>query len=238
MRNLSRYENLNYSSFYEWRVLERMWVLYLNRQISGLEPRTLSHRRENVWMSNAMKLQNKHCLGNWDTIWTAHIGKVIYVHAYLLLCIPSSSFFFVSFLFTGFAWLKSHLVLDCKQKKKCAEFAFLFCIHWGINFSICHPYFTGDSRCLKLYLALHFNFPALHCGTRRAKRRHYRKGFPSGSDGIESACNVGDLGSIPGLGGSPGGGHGNPLQYSCLEKPHKKLDTAEQLAHIGRAPSK
>ena len=35
-----------------------------------------------------------------------------------------------------------------------------------------------------------------------------------------SACNVGDLGSIPGLGRPPGGGHGNPLQYSCLENPH------------------
>ena len=34
---------------------------------------------------------------------------------------------------------------------------------------------------------------------------------------VESACNVGDLGLIPGLGRSPGGGHGNPLQYSCLE---------------------
>ena len=36
----------------------------------------------------------------------------------------------------------------------------------------------------------------------------------------ESACNLGDLGSIPGLGRSSGGGHGNPLQYSCLENPH------------------
>ena len=44
-------------------------------------------------------------------------------------------------------------------------------------------------------------------------------GFPGGSDGKESACNVGDLGSIPELGRSPGGGHGNPLQYSCLENP-------------------
>ena len=39
------------------------------------------------------------------------------------------------------------------------------------------------------------------------------------SDGKESACNVGDLGSIPGLERSPGGGHGSPLQYSCLENP-------------------
>ena len=45
-------------------------------------------------------------------------------------------------------------------------------------------------------------------------------GFPGSSDGKESACNVGDLGSIPELGRSPGGGHGNPLQFSCLEKSH------------------
>ena len=42
-------------------------------------------------------------------------------------------------------------------------------------------------------------------------------GFPGGSDGKESACNVGDLASIPGLGRSPGEGNGNPVQYSCLE---------------------
>ena len=42
-------------------------------------------------------------------------------------------------------------------------------------------------------------------------------GFPGGSAGGESACDVGDLGSIPGLGRSPGEGHGNPLQYSGLE---------------------
>ena len=39
-------------------------------------------------------------------------------------------------------------------------------------------------------------------------------GFPGGSDGKEFACNVGDLGSIPGLGRSPGEGIGYPLQYS------------------------
>ena len=43
--------------------------------------------------------------------------------------------------------------------------------------------------------------------------------FLGGSDGKESTCNVGDLGSIPGLGRSPGGGYGNPLQYSGLENP-------------------
>ena len=43
--------------------------------------------------------------------------------------------------------------------------------------------------------------------------------FPGGSDGKESAYNVGDLGSIPGSERSPGEGSNNPLQYSCLENP-------------------
>ena len=42
-------------------------------------------------------------------------------------------------------------------------------------------------------------------------------GFSGGSDGKESACNVGDMGSIPGLGRFPGEGDGSSLQYSCLE---------------------
>ena len=45
------------------------------------------------------------------------------------------------------------------------------------------------------------------------------RGFPGGSEVKASACSVGDLGSIPGLGRSPGEGNGNPLQYACLENP-------------------
>ena len=70
-------------------------------------------------------------------------------------------------------------------------------------------------------------------------------GFPGGSDGKESACDAGDIGdaySIPGLVRSPGEGHGNPLQYSCLENPvdqgawratHKVADTTEAAEHAG-----
>ena len=43
------------------------------------------------------------------------------------------------------------------------------------------------------------------------------KSFPGSSDSKDSACNSGDLRSIPGLERSPGEGNGNPLQYSCLE---------------------
>ena len=81
-------------------------------------------------------------------------------------------------------------------------------------------------------------------------------GFPGGSVGKESACSAGDTGdagSISGSGRSPGGGHGSPLQYSCLGKSHeqkilvgyslpchKESDTTEQLSartHTPEAPS-
>ena len=52
------------------------------------------------------------------------------------------------------------------------------------------------------------------------------RGYPGGSDGRENACNAGDLGSIPGLGRSPGGGIGNPLQCSCLENLHEQSSLA------------
>ena len=61
--------------------------------------------------------------------------------------------------------------------------------------------------------------------------------FPGVSDGTASACNAGDLGSIPGSGKSPGGGHSNPLHCSGLENPmdyksmgHKELDKTQELS--------
>ena len=51
-------------------------------------------------------------------------------------------------------------------------------------------------------------------------------GFPGSSACKESSCNMGNLGLIPGLGRSPGAGHGNPLKYSCLENPHGQRSLA------------
>ena len=51
-------------------------------------------------------------------------------------------------------------------------------------------------------------------------------GFPDGSDGKESTCSVGDLDLIAGWGRSPGRGHGNLFQYSCLENSHGQRSLA------------
>ena len=50
--------------------------------------------------------------------------------------------------------------------------------------------------------------------------------LPGGLDSKESTCNAGDLDLIPGLGRSPGRGHGDPLQYSCLQNPHGQRSVA------------
>ena len=56
-------------------------------------------------------------------------------------------------------------------------------------------------------------------------------GFPGGSDGKESACTMGDPGSTPRLGRTPGEGNGNPLQYSCLEN---SMDSGARFAIVHR----
>ena len=65
--------------------------------------------------------------------------------------------------------------------------------------------------------------------TRLSSRSSLYRGFPGGSDGKESACNAGDLGSIPGSGRPPEEGHGNPLQYSYLQNP---MDRGAWLATV------
>ena len=74
------------------------------------------------------------------------------------------------------------------------------------------------------------------CGYKKGKLGDYPGGkipiqefFPGGSDGKESTCNTGDLGSTPGLGRSPGEGNDNPLQQSYLENP---MDRGAQWATV------
>ena len=71
----------------------------------------------------------------------------------------------------------------------------------------------------KIFLEAFFAYHSPPLFPLNSKRIH-NLGFPGGLDGKESTCNAGDLGLIPGLGRSPGGGHDNSLQYSCLENPY------------------
>ena len=60
--------------------------------------------------------------------------------------------------------------------------------------------------------------PEIRTEPKASWRKHNQyPGLPWGLSNKESTCNAGELGLIPGLGRSPGAGHGNPLQYSCLE---------------------
>ena len=62
-------------------------------------------------------------------------------------------------------------------------------------------------------------------------------GFPGGTSGKEPACQVGDSGSLPRSGSSPGEGNGNPLQYSCLENPMHRgawQATVHGIARVGQ----
>ena len=107
----------------------------------------------------------------------------------------------------------------------------------------------GQVTCLTKHCKAGMVLPTCHVhpeGSRDREMQCLMSNFTkhTNSDNNESICNVGYLGSIPGLGRSPGGGHGNPLQYSCLENPHgqrslvsyspwscKELDTTDQAQH-------
>ena len=62
--------------------------------------------------------------------------------------------------------------------------------------------------------------------------------FPSSSDRETSACNVGDLSFIPGLGRSPGEGNGNPPQYSCLENPMDRGAFRATVHGVAKSPTR
>ena len=97
------------------------------------------------------------------------------------------------------------------------------------SLSLLQPIFLNkESQCRRPW----FNSQVGKCPPRRDRLpAPVFLGFPGGSDGKESTSNVRDLSSIPGLGRSSGGGHGNPLQYSCLENPHG------QRSLVGCSPS-
>ena len=74
------------------------------------------------------------------------------------------------------------------------------------------------SLCSRAHVPYSLCFATIEVTTMRSLYIATRKGFPPSLVGKESACNMGDWGSIHGSGRSPGEGNGNPLQYSCLEK--------------------
>ena len=82
------------------------------------------------------------------------------------------------------------------------------------------PEYTCVSKCALLFPhSLTIKPQTLNISSLALLCTHFPCWVPGGSDGEVSTYSAGDRGSIPGLGRSPGGGNGNPLQYSCLENP-------------------
>ena len=80
--------------------------------------------------------------------------------------------------------------------------------------------FLGEGKGYPLqYSGLENSMDCIVHGVAKSRTQLSNLGFPDSSVGKESICSAGDLGLIPGLRRSPGGGHGNPLQCSCLENP-------------------
>ena len=99
-------------------------------------------------------------------------------------------------------------------KKKCLQFQ-----KWsGIKYNFFFFFFFGCTWSYTLNFVYH-----IFC------KLYWLCGLPCVSDSKECACNAGDLDSILGLGRSPGEGHGNPLQFSCLENP---MDTGDWRATV------
>ena len=144
-------------------------------------------------------------------------------------CINGFEFRFVIYIpFTCDFYSISNVYFMSKKKSPCFHFEFSTYVYstWRLFYKSFFASFQSPrlviwgKKCRKVIS------PMVH------------QGFPDGSDGKKSACNVGDLGLTPGLGRSPGGGNGNPLQYSCLENSmdrgyspwdHKESDMTEWL---------
>ena len=89
---------------------------------------------------------------------------------------------------------------------------------WQITYTLWNLAFLWKSGLFKPLHRIWWGFDKIMLGKGWEQHlQNIKSGFPGGSDGKASARNVGDQGSIPGLGRSPGKGSGNPLQYSCLE---------------------
>ena len=99
--------------------------------------------------------------------------------------------------------------------------------YWSGLYALLQGIFPTQVSNLHIFCLLHCQVCSLPVAPPRKPHTYmcvcaytqYVNPSPGGSDGKESSCNAEDLGLIPGLGRSPGVGHGNPLQYSCLENP-------------------
>ena len=112
--------------------------------------------------------------------------------------------------------LRSENLDDLSTSSECLEIW-----HASVGFESRSPLLAlSVNSCVPLGKLLDFSeavSSCVNCQSQNLPHLGLHVGFPGGSDGKESACNEGDMGSIPGSGRSPGAGNDNPLLYSYLE---------------------
>ena len=150
----------------------------------------------------------------------------------MCLCISLNCWFFKKILFHP---IKIHKHLNIRRKFNIFSWQQQNLNKLGIEghfLNLINGIFEKESACFPgnsagKESACNSGDPGSIPGLRRSPGKGYAThasilGLPGGSTGKESARNVGDLGLIPGLGRDRGRGHSDPLQYSCLENPHRQ----------------
>ena len=136
-------------------------------------------------------------------------SNAVIQHIFYIIQHTSQSYFAfpIKYLTLSHSKFSVNKAFSCFTKKKKA-WKWIYIHTWIMERKNVHVKKMAILMYEKWHCNIHFNGPISALG------------FPGGSDGKEPTCNVGDLGSVPGLGRSPGGRNDNPLQYSCVENSH------------------
>ena len=157
----------------------------------------------------------------WDSLGFLDLGDYFLPHFRQVFNYYLLKYFLMVFLFVFFFWTMIRMLGHLTLSQRSLRLFVLISFNSFFFFPLCFIYFhhsifhlTDLILCLSILLLLPSRVFLISC--------------PDGSEVEVSACNVGDLGLIPGSGRSPGEGNGNPLQYSCLEIPWAKEPGALQ----------
>ena len=191
------------------------------------EPRT-SHVETNLWWALALCPEYSQSMGTWQGR-RREINKTPFLSCLLPVsgqCSPKAECNWQP-EFKGAQWFMSQKSVSLGGVFGRGKWAWMEGRLEGVWLT-----YVWASRVAQLVICLQCRRPQFDSWVGKIPWRRDRiptpefMGFPGGSDSKESTCNAGGLSSIPGLERGPGGGYGNPFQYSCLENPNGQRSLA------------